>query len=153
MNPLNSPLEVGVRALALLAESHPEPMDLSQLVMLDYALLHSAEFDGPPSLHPDLPARAGELGMKRRVLEQGLLVLIRAGLAGIEAHHDGLMYRATERGPAFMDILETPYADRLRNRAEWAVNKYAPRIDTDTATHDLISRPAHTPLPPEAHRD
>lgn len=25
MNPLNSPLEIGVRALVLLAESHPEP--------------------------------------------------------------------------------------------------------------------------------
>ncbi|MGK7235871.1 ABC-three component system middle component 2 [Streptomyces hygroscopicus] len=150
MNPLNSPLEVGVRALALLAESHPEPMDLAQLVILDYALLHSAEFDGPPSLHPDLPARTGELGMKRHILEQGLLVLIRAGLAGIEPHHDGLKYRATERGPAFIDILEAPYADRLRDRAEWAVHQYAPRIDTDAATRALINRPAETPLPSEA---
>ncbi|MFC9704496.1 ABC-three component system middle component 2 [Streptomyces sp. NPDC056943] len=153
MNPLNSPLEVGVRALALLAESHPEPMDLAQLVVLDYALLHSAEFDGPPSLHPDLPARTGELGMKRRVLEQGLLVLIRAGLAGIEAHQQGLMYRATERGPAFIDILETPYVDRLRDRAEWVVHEYAPYIEVDAVTRDLINRPADTLLPHEVHRD
>ncbi|MET9116020.1 ABC-three component system middle component 2 [Streptomyces longwoodensis] len=153
MNPLNSPLEVGVRALALLAESHPEPMDLTQLVLLDYALLHSAEFDGPQSLHPDLPARPGELGMKRRLLEQGLLVLVRAGLAGIEAHHDGLKYRATERGPAFIDILEAPYVDRLRDRAEWAVHDYAPRVDADAATRALINRPAETPLPTEASLD
>lgn len=47
VNPLNSPLEVGVRALVLLAESHPEPLDLAELALLDYALLHSGEFDGP----------------------------------------------------------------------------------------------------------
>ncbi|MCZ4120241.1 ABC-three component system middle component 2 [Streptomyces sp. H39-S7] len=140
MNPLNSPLEIGVRALVLLAETHPEPLDLSQLVLLDHVVLHSAEFDGPPSLHPDLPARAGELGVKRSVLEQALLVLIRAGLAGVEDRSDGLMYTATDRGPVFVDVLEAPYVESLRERAEWAVQHYLPTADARVATREILNR-------------
>lgn len=140
VNPLNSPLEVGVRALVLLSESHPEPLDLAQLVVLDHALLHSGEFDGPPSLHPDLPARAGELGMKRTVLEQALLVLIRAGLAGVEDRSEGLMYTATDRGPVFVDVLEAPYVESLRERAEWVVHHYFPRVDARVATREIVNR-------------
>lgn len=139
VNPLNSPLEVGVRALALLAENHPEPLDIAQLVLLDHALLHSAEFNGPPSLHPDLPAQAGELAMKRKMLEQALLVLIRAGLADIESHPQGLMYTATDQGPAFIDILEAPYVESLRQRAAWAVHQYAPGIDVRAATREIVN--------------
>ncbi|MCX4753471.1 ABC-three component system middle component 2 [Kitasatospora purpeofusca] len=150
MNPLNSPLEIGVRALVLLAESHPEPLDLAQLALLDHAVLHSGELEGgPPSLHPGLPARMGELGMKRVVLEQALLVLIRAGLAGVEPDSSGLVYRATDRGPAFVDVLEAPYVEHLRERAAWAIHQWAPGIDVRTATHALVSAPAQTVLPTE----
>ncbi|MGW0874251.1 ABC-three component system middle component 2 [Streptomyces sp. NPDC002740] len=140
MNPLNSPLEVGVRALVLLAESHPEPMDMARLVALDHVVLHSGEFDGPPSLHPTLPARGGELGMKRAVLEEALLVLIRAGLAGIVDDSEGLMYRATDRGPVFVDVLEASYVESLRERAEWAVHRFAARLDTRAVTQEIIER-------------
>ncbi|MCC3654063.1 threonine transporter [Streptomyces sp. WAC 00631] len=140
MNPLNSPLEVGVRALVLLAESHPEPMDIAQLVALDHVVLHSGEFDGPPSLHPNLPARGGELGMKRAVLEEALLVLIRAGLVGIVDASEGLMYRATDRGPVFVDVLEASYVESLRERAEWVVHHFAARSDARAATQEIIER-------------
>jgi hypothetical protein len=132
MKPLNSPLEIGVRALVLLSESHPDALDLAQLALLDHAVLHSEEFDGPPSLHPDLPARSGELGLKRTVLEQALLV-----------------HRATERGPAFVDILEAPYVLRLRERAEWAVHQWAPDTDVRATTRSLLA--AH-PSSCEGHR-
>ncbi|MFI0487197.1 ABC-three component system middle component 2 [Actinomadura sp. 9N215] len=138
--PLNSPLEVGVRALVLLAEKHPESLDLAQLVVLDHVLLHSGEFGGPPSLHPNLPAQAGEIGMKRRLLEQGLLVLIRAGLAGIEDRREGLMYAATDRGPVFVDVLEAPYVEALRERAEWVVHQYFPTVNARDATRDIVNR-------------
>jgi hypothetical protein len=140
VTPLNSPLEVGVRAIVLLAESHPEPLDLAQLVVLDHVQLHSGEFDGPPSLHPDLPARAGEIGMKRSVLEQALLVLIRAGLAGVENRSEGLMYTATDRGPVFVDVLEAPYVESLRERARWVVHHYFPRVDARVATQEIVNR-------------
>lgn len=140
VNPLNSPLEVGVRALVLLAESHPEPMDMARLVALDHMILHSGEFDGPPSLHPALPARGGELGMKRAVLEEALLVLIRAGLAGIVDDSEGLAYRATDRGPVFVDVLEASYVESLRERAEWAVHRFTARSDSRAVTQEIIER-------------
>ncbi|WP_327297768.1 MULTISPECIES: ABC-three component system middle component 2 [unclassified Streptomyces] len=153
MNPLNSPLEIGVRALVLLAESHPQPLDLAQLAVLDHAVLHSGDHDGPPSLHPSLPGHSGELGMKRTVLEQALLVLIRAGLAGAEADETGLVYRATDRGPAFVDILETPYVGRLRERAKWAVHQWAPGIDVREATAELVNGSLFASTPGEGHRE
>jgi hypothetical protein len=150
MNPLNSPLEIGVRALVLLAESYPAPLDLAQLVVLDHVMLHSSDFNGPPSLHPALPAVAGEIGMKRNVLEQALLVLIRAGLAGLEDHAEGLAYAATDRGPIFVDVLEAPYAESLRQRAEWAVHSYLPTTDVREATRNIVARSTANSSSPES---
>ncbi|MFJ3630829.1 ABC-three component system middle component 2 [Streptomyces sp. NPDC090112] len=142
VTPLNSPLEVGVRALVLLAESHPRPLDLAQLVALDYLVLHSGEFNGPHSLHPDLPVRAGELGRKRELLEQGLLVLIRAGLADIVSGEGGLMYAATETGPTFVEVLEAPYVTSLRERAEWALHHFGSPAHARSVTNQIINRAA-----------
>jgi hypothetical protein len=140
VNALNSPIEVGVRALVLLAESHPEPLDVAQLVVLDHVLLHTGEFDGPPSIHPGLPAQSGELGMKRVLLEQALLVLMRAGLAVVQDGEEGLRYAATEQGPVFVDVLEAPYVDELRQRADWVVHHYFPGIDTRVETRMIVNR-------------
>ncbi|MEI5135359.1 hypothetical protein RB199_28095 [Streptomyces libani] len=90
MNPLNGPVEVAMRALVLLANSHPEPIDLSMLTVLDHAMLHSGQFHGPPSLYPHLPAQPGELGLRRRLLHEGLAVLTRSGLAERREHRPGL---------------------------------------------------------------
>ncbi|MFI2077158.1 ABC-three component system middle component 2 [Streptomyces triculaminicus] len=141
MRALNSPLEVGVRALVLLATSFPRPLDLAQLVYLDYAMLHSGEMDGPPSVHPSLPAGPGELAMKRQLLEQGLVVLMRAGLADVQADDSGLMYRASEEGPGFLDLLEAPYVGALRERAQWAL-AFHHRVPADSraATDDITQR-------------
>lgn len=91
--------------------------------------------------------------MKRTVLEQALLVLIRAGLAGVEADETGLVYRATERGPAFVDILEAPYVERLRERAEWAVHHWAPDTDVRQATAELLGGSLSASTPFEGRRE
>lgn len=140
MNPLNSAIEVGMRTLVLLARSHPHPLDLSWLVVLDHAMLHSSQFDGPPSLHPRLPAQPGELGLKRQVMQEGLEVLMRAGLATVEATSDGLVYQATERGSGFVGILEAPYVGELRLRAQWAIDQFASTTDAVAATRDITTR-------------
>lgn len=155
MNPLNSPLEVGMRALMLLSASFPQQLDVAQLVYLDHAMLHSGELHGPPSLHPTLPAGPGELAMKRHLIEQGLIVLMRAGLADVEATGDGLVYRASEEGPGFVDILEAPYTDELKSRAAWVIAAHAsPGLDVRAVTRDITDRWArdfasHQPSPGE----
>jgi hypothetical protein len=125
VNPLNSPLEVGIRALVLLTGAFPRRLDVAQLVYLDHAMLHSGDLDGgPASLHPDLPVGPGELGMRRRLIEQGLIVLMRAGLADMTADDGGFLYGATEEATSFLDVLEAPYVGQLKHRAAWLIAAY-----------------------------
>lgn len=120
-SPLNGPLEVGVRVLVVLTEAYPKDMDLNRLVLFDHGVLHSADLGGPESLHPPLRVRSGELGIKRSVIEQGLQVMLRAGLIEMEAKPDGIRFRASETAYSFVSILDARYVRSLRNVARWAV--------------------------------
>ncbi|MFG2892107.1 ABC-three component system middle component 2 [Streptomyces sp. NPDC048248] len=154
MNPLNSPLEVGIRALVLLAETFPRRLDVAQLVYLDHAMLHSGHLDGgPASLHPELPVGPGELGMRRRLIEQGLVVLLRAGLADMTATEDGFLYGATDEAASFLEVLEAPYLGQLQERAEWLTSAYThegtdvrdgmKQITQDWTDHTRAGAPNH----------
>jgi hypothetical protein len=107
VKPLNSPLEVGLRVLMLLQEAFPQHLDLNQLVLLDHSLLHSADLGGPESLHPAVPIRAGELGIKREAIEAGLEVMIRAELAQAGVGDGGIEFWASESADGFTNLLET----------------------------------------------
>ncbi|MGW2402487.1 ABC-three component system middle component 2 [Kitasatospora sp. NPDC001664] len=125
MTPLNSPVEAGMRTLVLLSQAFPRRLDVAQLVYLDHAMLHSGDLDhGPASLHPDLPAGPGELGLRRQLIEQGLMVLLRAGLADMTTADDGFMYRATDEAASFLSALEAPYVGQLIERADWLTSTY-----------------------------
>ena len=121
--PLNSPIEIGLRALVILAAAFPESCDLDSLALLDYGLLHSADLGGPPSLHPSLPIRVGELGLKRAVMEEGLRMMARAGLVEVKADSLGIRFQASESAASFVHLLETEYASELVIRAEWVARE------------------------------
>src|SRR4051794_15928122 len=81
-SPFNSPVEVALRALTVLVESHPASMSLYRLTILDYLVVHSDDVPGgPPALHPRTPHRAGELFVRRGLLQGGLHLLQGRGLA------------------------------------------------------------------------
>ncbi|WP_239405831.1 ABC-three component system middle component 2, partial [Frankia sp. Cj3] len=96
------------------------------LLLLDYGLLHSADLDGPPSLHPAIPVRPGELGIKRSLIEEGLRVVRRAGLAEISFEQNGIHYRSTDRALSFLNLLESPYAQSLKERSSWVAESLVP---------------------------
>ncbi|OFO78285.1 hypothetical protein HMPREF3016_04210 [Rothia sp. HMSC065D02] len=121
---LNSPLEHAIRVLMILVEVFPEKLDLNRLVLFDHSLLHSSDFGGPDSLHPPVPIRVGELGVKRQLIQDGLEVLIRAGLAHIESRTSGLYFGASESAEGFAGLLETQYAHDLSERASWVVEYF-----------------------------
>lgn len=123
---LNSPVEVGLRALFVLAEAYPGALDIGSLVLLDHGILNSADLGGPESLHPPLPARAGELGMKRQLIEDGLQILVRSELVELAVGAHGFHFRASEEAHGFTALLQTPYAKGLRERAEWIVELLLP---------------------------
>lgn len=78
-SPFNGPLETGVRSLAILTAAFPMAMDLQRLVEMDYLVVHSEDASGPRSLHAPLPLRAGELLVRRGLIESGLKLMVRRG--------------------------------------------------------------------------
>ncbi|WNV82150.1 ABC-three component system middle component 2 [Umezawaea sp. Da 62-37] len=126
MKALNSPVELGMRTLVLLNEIFPESLDIGHLIFCDHALLHSAELGGPASIHPKLPAAPGELGIKRRLVESGLRVMIRAGLVEMVVSGEGIEYKATDQAASFVDVLEAEYLLKLKERAQWVAMEFAP---------------------------
>ena len=119
ISPFNSALETGVRTLAILTSSYPKAHDLGRLVQYDYLTVHSADANGPPSLHPPLPLRSGELLVRRSLIESGLRLMMSRSLVRRELRADGLLYAAEESAGAFLANLQSGYIVELRGRAEW----------------------------------
>ncbi|HLO98861.1 MAG TPA: ABC-three component system middle component 2 [Fimbriimonas sp.] len=117
----NSPLEAGLRVLALLIESFPQSMDLQKLVFLDFLAVHSQDADGPISLHPPTPHRSAELVLRRDLLEQGALLMMSRGLVSRAFHESGFLYGATEEAGSFFISLKAPYTVALRDRVKWVM--------------------------------
>ena len=130
-SPLNGPLEVAVRVLTVLLEAFPAQLDLNRLVLLDHGLLHSADLGGPVSLHPPVPLRSGELGVKRERIQGGVEVLLRAGLAHMAPTSEGIHFWASERAAGFVRLLETQNAHALVERAAWVVEHFGQLSDAE----------------------
>ncbi|AVQ00328.1 threonine transporter (plasmid) [Ahniella affigens] len=141
-NPFNSPLETGVRALTILVEAHPAEYDLQRLVELDYLVVHSGDAGGPASLHAPLPLRAGELLVRRGLIEKGLALMMSRGLIRRNLTGEGFRYYADDSAGPFISALTTRYARQLRARANWAVNRFdgVPTDDIRRITHRLFER-------------
>ena len=122
----NSPLECGLRALALLeASGRDHACDLQRLVFFDYLLVHSGDVtNGPPSIHPATPLRSGEALVRRQWLERGLLLMLSRELIQRNFSDAGIDYTASDITTAFLTYLEQPYTRRLRERAEWVVSQF-----------------------------
>ena len=132
--PFNGPVEIGLRALALLTEAFPAAYSLQRLVVYDYLAVHSDDVPGgPPGLHPKTPHRGAELLVRRAVLEQGLLLYQSRGLVERRYTEDGVMLAATERSAAFLDALKSPYLRLLRNRAAWVMSDFGEHSDVALA--------------------
>ena len=128
----NSPIETGVRALILLAESYPDQLDLQRLLEFDYILVHTQDVDGPPSVHPALPLRSGELLVRRQLIERGLMLMMSRGLISSHATQNGFMYQAEDGAGPFLDALTAEYLDDLKDRAVWVVDRFS-----ETSDHDI----------------
>lgn len=123
-SPFNSPLETGVRTLCILVASYPTAHDLHRLVQYDYLTVHSADADGPPSLHPALPLRSNELLVRRQLVEKGILLMASAGLVRRVSHDRGFLYVAEDSAGAFLDNLTSEYICGVKERAQWVVDTF-----------------------------
>jgi hypothetical protein len=149
----NSPIETGMRALILLAESYPTQLDLQRLLEYDYIMVHTGDVDGPPSVHPALPLRSGELLVRRELIERGLMLMISRGLVTQHATSKGFMYQAEDDAGPFLDTLDAEYLFDLKDRATWVVNRFHDMSDQDirlmlTKVYDQWSREFQIPEQP-----
>lgn len=137
-SPLNSPLEVGVRVLMILTEAYPKHLDVNRLVLLDHGILHSADLGGPESLHPPLPVRAGELGVKRNAIEEGLHAMVRADLVEMSTSDQGIEFVASDKAYSFVSVLASEYATALHDRVGWIFERF-PDLSEEALRTELRS--------------
>lgn len=130
--PFNSPLETGIRSLGILVAAHPAAFDLERLVEMDYLVVHSGDANGPESLHAALPMRAGELLVRRGLIEKGLLLMMSRNLIQQIPAEDGFNYVAGDAAAPFLASLTSVYSQRLKELAQWAVERFA-----DMATSEI----------------
>lgn len=149
----NSPIETGIRALILLAESYPQQLDLQRMLEFDYIMVHTSDVDGPPSIHPALPLRSGELLVRRQLIERGLLLMISRGLVSRHATPNGFTYQAEDDAGPFLDALTAEYLDELKDRTTWVVDRFSDMSDHDirvmlSSVYDQWSREFQVPEQP-----
>jgi hypothetical protein len=68
--------------------------------------------------------RAGELLVRRELIEKGLLLMMSRGLVARSASGAGIEYKAAERTAAYLAALISPYMVTLRERARWAMDTF-----------------------------
>lgn len=121
----NTPLECGLRCVALLLSAHPQRWDLQRIVQSEYLLVHSGDVPGgPPSLHPSAPHRVGELLVRRGLVERALLFMMSRQLICRSLSSEGIKYFSGENGLPFFDALQSPYSRTLLLRAKWVVERF-----------------------------
>lgn len=131
---LNSPFEIGIRVVALLTSLYPERADLSRIVLLDHVVLHSSDFAGASSLHPGIPGRVGELGVKRKLIREGVTIMGMRGMISRELTTAGIYYRASDDARPFLDSMDAVYLGHLRARCAWATDMFGGLDDDDIRT-------------------
>ena len=122
----NTPIECGLRSIALLAEAFPNGADLQRLVNYDYLLVHSGDVTGgPPSIHPATPHRSGELLVRRPLIEQGIKLMMSKSIIECEFALDGITYIAGEWSVPFLNRLNASYTAELKERARWVISEFS----------------------------
>lgn len=125
-SPFNTALESGLRTLCILYAAHPRALDTQRLVFYDYLVVHSGDVDaGPKSIHPATPFRSNEWLVRRKLVADGLHLLMSRGLVSPDISSDGILYAASESAGAFLTCLSEEYTLELRNRAEWVVKRFS----------------------------
>jgi hypothetical protein len=123
-SPFNTPLETGIRSLAILTAMFPQSLDLQYLVYFDYLTVHSGDVEGPDSLHAPLPLRSGELAVRRELIERGLFLMMSRGLVQRLSEARGFQYIVTDTASAFLSMLSSDDMSKLRERADWVVETF-----------------------------
>lgn len=135
----NSPFELGIRMVYLLSTMYPGGVDLQKLVLLDYAVVYSADLGGPASLHTPVPFRGGEYLSRRELIEQGLYIMSTRGLVDARLDEAGITYIAGPRARSMVGALTSEYLHELEERCEWASKTFS-SVDSSQLTQQFAQQ-------------
>ncbi len=121
----NSPFELGLRMVYLLQALSPRGADLQKLVLLDYAVVYSADLNGPSSLHTPVPFRGVELLSRRELIEQGLYLMSTRGLVTATWSEQGITYFAGDVARTLTTTLTSRYLRDLESRCFWVAERFS----------------------------
>ncbi|PZP40261.1 MAG: threonine transporter [Pseudomonas fluorescens] len=130
--PFHTYIESGLRALLSLYEAYPTGMSFERLHYYDYISVHTADFEGPQSLHASFPHRSGEYLVRRELVEQGLEYMRVKGLISVSLSPRGIEYILTDNAGDYILSLNKPYIDKLKIRIKWVHYTFS-----DTSTEKL----------------
>lgn len=128
----NNKVESWLRALAIIYNAYPAPLDLERLLYLDYLTVHSGDIPEEvltpwmESLHAPTPNRWKEIFVRRMLLEEGLELLISKWL--VEKTYGqwfGIRYVATDSASPFLWSLWQCYSQELLDRSSVLVKRFA----------------------------
>lgn len=120
----NSDVELATRAALILTSMEGEKFDIDELVLLDYALLYSSEFNGPSNLHPAVPNHLAEIAQRRELLPRALLFFIKKGLIDVRYDENGRSFCANENTNSFVSCLNSGYFIKIWERLSWLSEHY-----------------------------
>lgn len=123
-NIFNSDVELATRVALILSSVEGEKFDIDELVLLDYALLYSSEFNGPSNLHPAVPNHLAEIAQRRELLPKSLLFFIKKGLIDVRYDEKGKSFCANENTNSFVSCLNSSYFIKIWERLSWLSENY-----------------------------
>lgn len=125
----NSKIEIGTR-VALILSALDSKIGLDELVMLDYALLYSEEFGGPPNLHPALPNHVAEIVHRREFMPGSIRFLLKRGLIDLIVEKTGHYYSKNENTIDFVSCLQSDYFKKSWIRLNWLADNKSKIVKT-----------------------
>lgn len=113
---LNSSLEIALRILTLLRAVPDEQLDVDEILLLDYFVLHTNDFDSKLiSIHPSIPNRENEIFVRRQAVQQAIYLLESRQLLTTSYTSTGIRYSSNNLTISFVDYFESPYANKLKD--------------------------------------
>ena len=120
----NGPEETCIRALLLMESAYPRALSAAEMSVFDHAVVHTADFGGPDSLHAPLPGRGGEIGVRGKLVAAALALGHELGLLDEISERDVVRYRAGDDLPSNLRTFLGPYGTSLRARARWLFERF-----------------------------
>ncbi len=127
----NGALEAGIRAVCILGAAYPQSYDLQRMVAFDFLLVHTADVGGPESLHPPSPMHSAELLVRRKLVENALLLMMTRDLVRRDITQDGIHYCAGDNAATFLGALSSSYLCALKDRASWLIEALGRHSDQE----------------------